>query len=416
MTDSGSTRQGLRLGFGKRSFAEAISQEIATPGVTPVAAAERFVSNRFADCVSDAMGDRLIKPPMVRLYPYGKGAYSTLARLASVGHELWYTELWFSTRHADAVSEILIEPFNYILDAMDFGFGVKRSHQLKVRPLKTQVNHELRLNHILLPPDLWDEALSAVKAGAPLIQPYIANPQPGVDTSGYDALIEGYRTVSFDHIIDGSRIFCDCARQAHASMITSASVDISNYQPDSWPHRVLRLLQAAHYQEGMCHFCVARVSGPEAAALRYGDTVQDFEESYIDQFVVGRGMDTRTAKAEVQQQLGLSRWKSEALMFSIVKELMKDTIVQREASPPWLGRQRLDVFVPELKLALEYQGAQHFQAVGLFGGEDGLRMAAERDALKRRLCEENGVTLMYVLHSDSLTPAVMRRRLQRFMQ
>lgn len=415
MTNRGSVRQRLRLGFEPHSFADAVSQEIATPGVTPVAAAGRFVSDQFATCLMDTMGIKLIRPPTIRINPYGKGGYSTLSQLARDGHELWYTEAWFSTKHADAISEISVDPFGYVLKEMDFGFGVTRGHQLKTRPLKTQVNHELRLNHILLPPALWDETISAVNRGVALTQPYIANPLPGMDSGGADSPMPGYRTVSFDHIVDGRRAFCDCARTAHDRMRASASAVSNDYQSGSWPHRVLRLLDQANYQEDICHLCIARVSGPEAAALRYGDTLQDFEEAYIDQFTVGHGMDTRTARAEVQQQLGLSRWKSEALMFTIVKALFNNHIVQREASPLWLGRQRLDVFVPEIKLAIEYQGAQHFQAVDLFGGDHGFRRAVERDALKKRLCEQNGVTLVYVLHSDPLTPAFIKRRLQRFI-
>src|SRR3954464_791915 len=91
------------------------------------------------------------------------------------------------------------------------------------------------------------------------------------------------------------------------------------------------------------------------------------------------------------------------------------TVVQREASPVWLGRQRLDIYLPDLNLAIEYQGQQHFQAVALFGGEQGTRRAAERDALKQKLCQENGVTLIHVLHSDALTLPAIRRRLQRYL-
>lgn len=102
-------------------------------------------------------------------------------------------------------------------------------------------------------------------------------------------------------------------------------------------------------------------------------------------------------------------------MYSIVKELMKDTTILREASPAWLGRQRLDVYLPELNLALEYQGEQHFQSVSLFGGDEGLRKAIERDMLKKKLCDENGVQLIYVNHTEPLNAPEMRQRLKKFI-
>lgn len=100
-------------------------------------------------------------------------------------------------------------------------------------------------------------------------------------------------------------------------------------------------------------------------------------------------------------------------MYKLISELFPDCVVQCEASPAWLGRQRLGAFLPDVKFAIEYQGQQHFASVGLFGSEDGWRRAVERDAIKKRLCEENGVTLVYVDHGESLTLANLRRRLQR---
>lgn len=46
-----------------------------------------------------------------------------------------------------------------------------------------------------------------------------------------------------------------------------------------------------------------------------------------------------------------------------------------------------DIFIPELNLAVEYQGAQHFKAVPLFGGDEGLKKAKERDKIKKLRCK-----------------------------
>jgi SNF2-related domain len=106
----------------------------------------------------------------------------------------------------------------------------------------------------------------------------------------------------------------------------------------------------------------------------------------------------------------------EAEMYQIVKQIFPDELVLREASPPWLGRQRLDVFLPQRNLALEYQGEQHYQAVSLFGGSDALTRTIERDALKKRLCDENSIELVYVRFSDPLTMTSLKHRLRRFLR
>ena len=60
----------------------------------------------------------------------------------------------------------------------------------------------------------------------------------------------------------------------------------------------------------------------------------------------------------------------------------------------WLGKQSLDLFIPSLKMAIEYQGIQHYQSVAFFGGEDALAQRQKLDAQKRQLCEENNVRLI----------------------
>lgn len=67
---------------------------------------------------------------------------------------------------------------------------------------------------------------------------------------------------------------------------------------------------------------------------------------------------------------------------------------------PWLNRQTLDFYIPSKKMAIECQGKQHFEVVD-FSGRNKERAAnefndtKERDERKKRLCEENGIRLLY---------------------
>ena len=171
----------------------------------------------------------------------------------------------------------------------------------------------------------------------------------------------------------------------------------------------------AQYVESLCHLCVAKAFGAEAAAARYGDTMHEFINAYIDQLMLCNAFDERTARADVQERLNLSRWVQEAEMYRLIKQLFPDDLVFREASPSWLGRQRLDVFLPQHQLALEYQGMQHYEPVEIFGGAEALQRTMERDALKKRLCDENQIQLIYIKFSEPLTLASLRHRLRRFI-
>lgn len=61
----------------------------------------------------------------------------------------------------------------------------------------------------------------------------------------------------------------------------------------------------------------------------------------------------------------------------------------------WLGKQHLDFYIPEKRIAIECQGIQHFEPVDFFGGKEGFINRLERDKRKKKLCEENNVSLLY---------------------
>jgi len=163
------------IGFSEDEFA--VAGELATPGITPLAAASRFFGGSLLDSLTRTMGQRLIKHPTVSKGTW-PGRYETLANLASTGAEAWYPELRFATRPGDAVGDAIVGPSGFQLEPIIYGFGLERFYQLKVRQLKTQANHELRLNHVVFSARLFAGVADRLKAGPPLSQPYIANPEP----------------------------------------------------------------------------------------------------------------------------------------------------------------------------------------------------------------------------------------------
>ena len=86
------------------------------------------------------------------------------------------------------------------------------------------------------------------------------------------------------------------------------------------------------------------------------------------------------------------KWKHELSLFHAVRKQHPDTLYQYR--PDWLGRQSLDLYIPHLQTAVEYQGIQHFHPVEFFGGEEALAQRRELDRQKRLLCEENRVRLI----------------------
>jgi hypothetical protein len=151
------------IGFSEDAFGAAVAGELATPGITPLAAASRFFGASMFDSLTQMMGSRLIKEPVA-----SKGAwparYETLENLASAGAEAWYRELRFSTRPGDAVDDIILELAGFRLEPIIYGFEVERFYRLKVRQLKMQANHEPRLNHVVFPAALFAPVADRLKA------------------------------------------------------------------------------------------------------------------------------------------------------------------------------------------------------------------------------------------------------------
>ncbi len=86
------------------------------------------------------------------------------------------------------------------------------------------------------------------------------------------------------------------------------------------------------------------------------------------------------------------KWKNELSLFHAVREKYPDTLYQYR--PEWLGRQSVDLYIPSIQTAIEFQGIQHYHPVEFFGGEEALLHRQELDEQKRQLCKENNIRLI----------------------
>jgi hypothetical protein len=109
---------------------------------------------------------------------------------------------------------------------------------------------------------------------------------------------------------------------------------------------------------------------------------------------------TRRAENIVREEKGLPKvgegWIAETKLYYEIKEYLRSYEVVHHGSPDWLGKQHLDIYVPELCLALEYQGLQHDEPVNYFGGQDAFEDQLRRDRRKSNLCKRHGVEIIYV--------------------
>ncbi len=399
----------LELGFEEERFAGALAQELVRSSANVVDTTERLIEQYLVERLTVQCGSRLIKSATARIHNhYFRSRFATLYSLAQTGYETWYAKLKFSTALTSPITDMQITCTGIRLMPFEYGGGVRRDYELKSKTLKRQINHSIELKHFTLTKELFQRTVALLHDHPLLTHPYRVNFLVGPG-------LRGYRLVSFDHLLTGERSFCNCAQPAHTQMMNTARERSHKHVAGSWPHQILEILESAQYQQSICHLCFAQTNGPDKMAQYYGDAFRKYVPVYVDQIMRSTDLDEQTAKAEAQQRLGLSRWVSEAELYSLIKQIFPNETILREASPPWLGRQRLDIFIPALCLAIEYQGQQHYQAVEMFGGADSFQQVMRRDEQKRNLCKANGIEIVEIRFDQPLTLPYLRNRLRRFI-
>lgn len=112
----------------------------------------------------------------------------------------------------------------------------------------------------------------------------------------------------------------------------------------------------------------------------------------------------REPENHIRQLLGLPNigegWVSETKLFYLIKEKFINHRVLQHGKPIWLGKQHLDIYIPDLNIGIEYQGKQHTSPVDFFGGEGSFEENKKRDFRKKKLCLENGCVLYEVFPED----------------
>jgi hypothetical protein len=103
-------------------------------------------------------------------------------------------------------------------------------------------------------------------------------------------------------------------------------------------------------------------------------------------------------------------WFSEMQLYNLIKGFFPEA--EHLAIPQWLKPLHLDIYVSSEKLAFEYQGKQHFEAIEFFGGEKAFNDTQERDQRKRMKCQSKGVTLIEWRYDEPINPEVLEDKLK----
>lgn len=104
-----------------------------------------------------------------------------------------------------------------------------------------------------------------------------------------------------------------------------------------------------------------------------------------------------------------SRWHSERRLYNEIKKVYKHSIYQYYNSNI-LGKQSYDIYIPSKKIAIEYQGEQHFKPVDYFGGKDSYKRQHKLDKEKKIKSKEHGITLLYFTYNKNMPNWLLGKR------
>lgn len=93
-------------------------------------------------------------------------------------------------------------------------------------------------------------------------------------------------------------------------------------------------------------------------------------------------------------------WKTQEKIFNLLKSEFPNENWIWEYKAKWLNGQSIDICNERIKLAIEYNGEQHYMPVKRFGGKIGFDKTRKRDVIKKEKIRNNGYTLYVIPYYD----------------
>lgn len=332
--------------------------------------------------------EKNIEKPRVKLHSiFNQNSSLSISEIANLGYETWYPLINFSSSLDEDFSNLKVKIRGFNLKPISFGAGKFEFYRFQSQARKSKIEYTLKLNHLLLNNAIFKRVLREISFES-IKNPYMAN----LYSYSED---RKYVLPAFINKLDGSEAICSCSTEVRRKTggINSKFLIMEN----------------------LCHLCTTKENKKEQILSKYDESIFTNQQAYINQIMIERNMTKETARTELFIKLGLTKWKSETKLYTLISKIFENEPIIREASPDWLERQRIDIYLPTRKLAIEYQGQQHFQPISIFGGEESFTKNFQRDETKKRKCLENNIDLVEFKFTEPLTLEYVRNKLKRYI-
>ncbi|MGC1781467.1 MAG: hypothetical protein WA708_03010 [Acidobacteriaceae bacterium] len=332
--------------------------------------------------------DQLVAAGTCLRYGFKNGNQSRVVSLQGAvernGFDFWYLDLQVDLRPGIMLSEREVMPPSVMQWLpIDYGGGIQKTFKFKHITMKTRERYEIQLLHPQVPAKVLKAVLQQFgKNCACSSQHLVPFPTPVWEWQQ-----------AFGCVLCGTRYFCECFRTAISKSQESEALQNCGDTDFDEAQESVNTEHPVRYRAGICHLCTGAPSDLFYCHPMYGSAIKVRYGAYIEKFAIAENLSARDAENKVRDILDVPRigegWINETQLFKLVKMLFADYEVVREARTDWLGSQRIDIFIPALSVAIEYQGEQHFRPVALLcllarrratraGHEDGARCTIAR--------------------------------------
>ncbi len=179
--------------------------------------------------------------------------------------------------------------------------------------------------------------------------------------------------------------------------------------------------------DGLCHYCCGGMP-------KYDDGHSMYYSSFLQRYLPYQGLlsrikygkpiydgdEYREIENELREKFGFPKigegWVSETKLYNIIVMLFPSLKVMHHYRGSELQRLELDIWLPEIKVGIEYQGEQHYQVVEHWGGKEGLEKRIQNDKKKKRICKQLGYKLIEFKYSEDLTEELVKKRMATFIK
>jgi hypothetical protein len=189
---------------------------------------------------------------------------------------------------------------------------------------------------------------------------------------------------------------------------------------------IINRLNNVTYLDHICHYCNKTTPITKAALSGYSDFLLRYAPYFhleckkrygtIYHFVKE---DRINLENELREYFGYpkigEKWITETQLYNMVKELLPNYQLLFHYRGKEMEGLELDIFIPDLKLGIEYQGEQHYKAIEPWGGEEGLKQRQFSDARKIKLCENNNYNLVEFSCYDIIDRNLIVERIGKFI-